>query len=133
MFFSHKHPRTAQLFVCSLRDAEDSNGIDVINVHAPSSKPALTDAQRTQMLRHLLHSYSKAMKQSNIGAHRGVIGGDMITTSNTFNTTADKLKRENVLRSPFHYHYPTWAKHGGIDIGHIATPLRPSATKSNYP
>ena len=53
--FRHKDPRTAQLFLCSLRDAEDSNGIDVINVHAPSGKMSvLTDAQRTQMLRNLL-------------------------------------------------------------------------------
>ena len=36
--FQHKEPRTEQLFLCCLRDAEDSNGINVINVHAPSGK-----------------------------------------------------------------------------------------------
>ena len=64
--FQHKAPRTAQLFLCSLCDTEDSNGIDVINVHAPSSKPPLTDAQRTQMLRNLLKSNSKAKTGSKI-------------------------------------------------------------------
>ena len=50
----------------------------------------------------------------------------MNTTPHTFNTIANKLKRENVLRSPFRYHYPSWAKHGDacIDIGHIGTPLQ---------
>ena len=54
----------------------------------------------------------------------------MNTTPNTSNTIADKLKRENLLRSRFHYHYPMWGKHGDacIDIGHIATPLRLRAT-----
>ena len=50
----------------------------------------------------------------------------MNTTPHTFNTIANKLKRENVLRSPVRYHYPSWAKHGDacIDIGHIGTPLQ---------
>ena len=80
----HKEPRTAQLFLCCSRDAEDSNGINVINMHAPSGKPTLTDAQRTEMVRALLQSKSKAKQHSNIGAHRGVIGGDMNTMSSTF-------------------------------------------------
>ena len=78
--FQHEEPRTAQLFLCCLRDAEDSNGINVINVHAPSSgKQPLTDKQRTQMLKNLLQSNSKAMQHSNIGEHRGIIGGDMLS------------------------------------------------------
>ena len=50
----------------------------------------------------------------------------MSTTPHTFTSIANKLKRENVLRSPFRYHYPTWAKHGDacIDIGLIGTPLQ---------
>ena len=36
--FAHKDPRTAQTFLCSLRDAEDNNGIDIVNVHAPSGQ-----------------------------------------------------------------------------------------------
>ena len=110
--FQHKEPRTAQLVFCCLRDAEDSNGINVINVHAPSGKQPLTDKQRTQMLKNLLQSNFKAMQHSNIGERRGIIGGDMNTTPHTFNTIANKLKRENVLRSHFRYHYPSWAKHG---------------------
>ena len=124
--FQHKEPRTAQLFLCCLRDAEDSNGINVINVHAPSGKQPLTDKQRTQMLKNLLQSNSKAMQHSNIGEHRGIIGGDMNTTPHAFDTIANKLKRETVSLSPFRYQYPSWAKRGDacIDIGHIGTPLQ---------
>ena len=50
----------------------------------------------------------------------------MNTTPHTFNSIANKLKRENVFRAPFRYHYPTWAKHGDacIDIGLIGTALK---------
>ena len=71
--FQHDGPHTAQLFLCSLRDAEDSNGIGVVNVRAPSGNSPLTDNQRTQMLKNLLHSNSRAMPRDKIGAHRGVI------------------------------------------------------------
>ena len=41
--FDHKEPRTAQHFLCCLPDTDDSDGVDVINVHAPSGKPILQD------------------------------------------------------------------------------------------
>ena len=87
--FQHEDPRTAQLFWRCLRDAEDSNGINVINVHAPSGKQHLTDKQRTQTLKNLLQSKSKATQHSNIEEHRGIIGGDMNTTAHTFNSIAN--------------------------------------------
>ena len=69
MSFSTKN-HALHNYSCCLRDAEDSSGINVINVHASSGNHPLTDKQRTQMLKNLLQSNSEAMQHSNIGEHR---------------------------------------------------------------
>ena len=128
--FLHKDPRTAQLFLCCLPNADDGDGIDVINVHAPSGQTTLTEKQRTDMLRNLLQSTSKANESSTIGGHRGIIGGDMNTKPVSFHAIANKLVHEGVLTRDHTYHFPLWGKHGDacIDVGCTATLLQERAT-----
>ena len=132
--FQHKDPRTAQLFLCCLPNADDGDGIDVINVHAPSGQTTLTEKQRTDMLRNLLQSTSKANKSRTIGGHRGIIGGDMNTTPHTFHNITARLRRDRILTSTCIFHYPLWAKHGDacMDVGSIAT-LLPLRTQNHDP
>ena len=69
-------PRTAQMFLCL---GPDGSSVDVINVHAPSGTPRLTDAQRKTLLRNLLQSNSESSPGHTIGTARFVICGDMNT------------------------------------------------------
>ena len=48
--------RTAQAFLCTMPGECDEEGIDVVNVHAPSGTLKLTDAQRFQLVQNLLQS-----------------------------------------------------------------------------
>ena len=59
----------------------DEQGIDVVNIHAPSSTPILTDAQRFQLIRNLLQSSSMTKANRPIDEGRFLIGGDMNTLS----------------------------------------------------
>ena len=45
------HRRTAQAFLCTMPGECDEEGIDVVNVHAPSGDPKLTDAQHSSSCR----------------------------------------------------------------------------------
>ena len=56
-----------------------ATGIDVVNVHAPSGTPKLTDAQRFQLIRNLLQSSSMTRANRPIGESKFLIGGDMNT------------------------------------------------------
>ena len=73
------HRRTAQAFLCTMPGEGDEEGIDVVNVHAPSGNPKLTDAQRSQLIRNLLQSSSMTRANRPIGEGRFLIGGDMNT------------------------------------------------------
>ena len=57
----------------------DEEGIDVVNVHAPSGKPKLTDLQRKELIQNLLQSSSMTRANRPIGEGRFLIGGDMNT------------------------------------------------------
>ena len=73
------HRRTAQAFLITMPGEGDAEGIDVVNVHAPSGKPKLTDTQRSQLIRNLLQNSSRTRANRTIGEGRFVIGGDMNT------------------------------------------------------
>ena len=75
------HRRTAQAFLCTMPGEGDEEGIDVVNVHAPSGHPKLTDAQRFQLIRNLLQSSSMAKANRPIDEGKFLIGGDMNTLS----------------------------------------------------
>ena len=73
------HRRTAQAFLCTMPGERDEEGIDVVNVHAPSGILKLTDAQRFQLIRNLLQSSSMTRANRLIGEGSCLIGGDMNT------------------------------------------------------
>ena len=73
------HQRTAQAFLSTMPGESDEEGIDVVNVHAPSGTPKLTDAQRFQVIRNLLQSSSMTRVNRLIGKGRFIIRGDMNT------------------------------------------------------
>jgi hypothetical protein len=54
-----EHRRTAQAFLCLMPGQNDEEGLDVVNVHAPSGKPKLTDPQRYHLIKNMLQSSSK--------------------------------------------------------------------------
>ena len=64
------HRRTAQAFLCTMPGDTDEEGIDVVNVHAPSGTPKLTDAQRFQLIENLLQSSSRTKANRPIGEGR---------------------------------------------------------------
>ena len=75
------HLRMAQAFLCTMPGESDEQGIDVVNVHAHSGTPMLTDAQRFQLIRNLLQSSSMTRANRPIDEGRFLIGGDMNTVS----------------------------------------------------
>ena len=78
------HRRMAQAFLCTMPGEGDEEGIDVVNVHALSGTPKLTDAQRFQLIRNLLQSSSMTRANKPIGEGRFLIGGDMNTTEHYY-------------------------------------------------
>ena len=77
----HGTGRMAQAFLCTMPGDTDEKGIDVVNVHAPSRTPKLTDAQRIQLIRNLLQSSSTTKANRPIDEGKFIIGGDMNTLS----------------------------------------------------
>ena len=76
IYAAQRQPRTAQMFLCR---GPDGSSVDVINVHAPSGKPSLSDAQRKTLLRNLLQSNSESSPGHTIGTARCLIVGDINT------------------------------------------------------
>ena len=58
-------PRTAQAFLCT---GPGGVTVDIINVHAPSGKPSLTDFQRVKLLRNMIQSNSVSIQAWQVGA-----------------------------------------------------------------
>ena len=115
------HRRTAQAFLCTMPGDTDEDGIDVVNVHAPSGTTKLTDCQRLQLIERLLQSSSSTNANKPIREGRFVVGGDMNTTSLTLSGILNKLHVSNV-----EIMFPMNAKHGDICLvgGFKATMLR---------
>ena len=75
------HRRMTQAFLCTMPGESEEQSIDVVNIHAPSSTPKLTDAQRFQLIRNLLQSSSMTRANRPINEGRFLIGSDMNTLS----------------------------------------------------
>jgi len=67
--------------ICVSRGFPHPQGLDVVNVHAPSGKPKLTDPQRYHLIKNMLQSSSKTRPNKRIGEGRFLFGGDMNTQS----------------------------------------------------
>ena len=115
------HRRTAQAFLCTMPGDTDEDGIDVVNVHAPSGTTKLTDCQRLQLIERLLQSSSSTNANKPIREGRFLVGGDMNATSLTLSGILNKLHVSNV-----EIMFPINAKHGDICLvgGFKATMLR---------
>ena len=119
IYTAQRKPRTAQIF---LRRGSDGNSIDVINVHAPSGKPSLTDAQRKTLLRNLLQSNSESSPGHTIGTARFVICGDMNTAPHSLSQMLQRLRQQGVLQTQAHVMEGTMPTHGDVCfVGSIVT------------
>ena len=99
IYGAQRQPRTAQMFLCR---GPDGSSVDVINVHAPSGKPSLSDAQRNTLLRNLLQSNSESSPGHTIGTARFVIGGDMNTAPHSLSQMLQMLRQQGVLHTTAH-------------------------------
>ena len=84
----HGTGRMAQAFLCTMPGESNEQDINVINIHAPSATPIMTDAQRIQLIRNLLQSSSMTKANRPIDEGTFLIGGDMNTLS-TFRESKD--------------------------------------------
>ena len=123
------HRRTAQAFLCTMPGDTDEEGIDVVNVHAPSGKPRLIDAQRFELIQNLLQSSSRTKANRPIGEGRFLIGGDMNTCEITLSQILEKLQSQKILKTTVGMMYPLDAKHGDMCVvgGFTATLVRERA------
>ena len=111
IYGAQRQPRTAQMFLCR---GPDGSSVDVINVHAPSGKPSLSDAQRNTLLRNLLQSNSESSPGHTIGTARFVIGGDMNTAPHSLSQMLQRLRQQGVLQTQAHVMEGTMPKHGDV-------------------
>ena len=62
------HQRNAQAFLCTMPGESDEECIDVVNVHAPSGKKKLTDAQRYQLILNLLQELAQGLARASFSS-----------------------------------------------------------------
>ena len=134
VYFVQGHRRTAQAFLCTMPGEGDAEGIDVVNVHAPSGSPKLTDKQRSQLLQNLLQSSSRTRANALIGESRFVIGGDMNTKSMSLGQMLQELKGQGILKTDVDVMAPLWGKHGDMCVvGGFTTTLVEERAKNHDP
>ena len=128
------HQRNAQAFLCTMPGESDEECIDVVNVHAPSGKKKLTDAQRYQLILNLLQSSSTARAGTRIGESKFLIGGDMNTTEICFSQILNKLRILDILKVHSQLLFPMWAKPGDMCVvgGFTATVVLASARNHDH-
>jgi hypothetical protein len=128
------HQRNAQAFLCTMPGESDEECIDVVNVHAPSGKKKLTDAQRYQLILNLLQSSSTARAGTRIGESKFLIGGDMNTTEICFSQILNKLRILDILMVHSQILFPMWAKPGDMCVvgGFTATVVLASARNHDH-
>ena len=126
MYHVRGHRRTAQAFICTHPGESDADGIDVVNVHAPSGKPKLTDAQRMELVRNLLQSPSMTRANCPLAQCKFLIGGDMNTSELRFTQILYQLGQQKNVD----IHMPLGGQHGDIClVGNFKTDiLRKRAT-----
>jgi len=120
------HRRVAQAFLCIMPGESDEAGIDIVNAHAPSGDPPLTDSQRFQLMRNLLQRQSMARADKRIGEVRFIVGGDLNSNEITLSQILNQLRDRNILTVSNELLFPTWAKPGDMCVvgGFTATLLR---------
>ena len=111
LYAAGEQPRTAQTFLCC---GPGGGTVDVINVHAPSSKKTLTDAQRKTLLTNLLQSNSHSMPGQTIGSARFLIGGDMNTGPFLMSQLLQACRDNGSLHTQAQINEPTFGKHGDL-------------------
>ena len=110
------HRRKAQAFLCIMPGENDEEGIDIVNVHAPSGKPKLTDSHRYHLIRNLLQSSSMARPNKRIGEGRFLLGGDMNTIELRLSQILNKLRSLGILKTSNEVLSPKWGKHGDMCV-----------------
>ncbi|MCH2143482.1 MAG: hypothetical protein MK077_10870, partial [Phycisphaerales bacterium] len=123
------HRRMAQAFLCIMPGESDEEGIDVVNVHAPSGKPRLSDAQRLELIGNLLQSSSMTRAKRPIGEGKFLIGGDMNTRKRDLALLLEKLRLQNILKGEVDVMAPLNGKHGDLCVvgGFTTTMVQESA------
>ena len=95
-------PRSAQHFLvrqCATEQLRDDDGIDVVNVHAPSGANRLKASQRKQLLRSLMETPSLSAPMKTLGFARFIIGGDMNSTELQILQLTEELHKVSVCAS----------------------------------
>ena len=110
------HRRVAQAFLCIMPGEIDETGIDIVNAHAPSGDPSLTDPQRYQLMRNLLQSKSMARANKCIGEGMFLVGGDLNTDGIILSQILNKLRDRGVLNVSAEVLFPSWGKHGDMCV-----------------
>ena len=116
VYYVSGQPRTAQAFLCKMPGDGDEEGINVVNVHAPSGISRLTDTQRFELVRNLLQSSSMITAKKSIGESRFLIGGDMNTTEGRLGQIFKTLEIERILKKKYEMMAPLGGKHGDICV-----------------
>ena len=133
VYYVPGHRRQAQAFLCIMPGENDDEGIDVVNVHAPSGQPILIDSQRYQLIQNLLQSSSMARTNKQIGDGRFVFGGDMNTDKVCLAQILNKLRSHGILKTSNEVLFPTWGKEGDACVvgGFTTTLVRERARNYN--
>jgi hypothetical protein len=122
------HRRNAQAFLCIMPGENDVEGIDVVNVHAPSGKPRLTDSQRYQLIQNMLQSSSMARANTRIGEGKFLLGGNMNTNEDCLAQILNKLQAGSEVL------FPIRGKHGDMCVvGGFTTTLVRERARNHDP
>ena len=126
LYSAQRQPRTAQMFLCR---GPDGSSVDVINVHAPSGTPRLTDAQRKTLLRNLLQSNSESIPGHTIATARFLICGNINTSPHSLSQMLQMLRQQGVLQTKAQVMEGTMPKHGDVCFvgGFVAQNLQTTA------
>ena len=108
-------PRTAQLFLATPTCGGDE-GVNIINVHAPSGNTRLKNSERRTLLATLLQRKSLGHTNTCVGHDRFIIGGDMNTGFVSLTTLLGELQQKGMCVADAHVWRPDSGKHGDMGI-----------------
>ena len=108
--------RTAQMFLVTAPGEKDEEGINVINVHAPSGGNRLTDSKRRQLMQAMLQSTSLRDKGQLLGHDAFIIGGDMNTEEFLMSQMLRSFKQDGVIGDKHKCVTPVIPQHGDLAV-----------------
>ena len=108
--------RTAQMFLVTAPGEKDEEGINVINVHAPSGGIKLTDAKRRQLMLTMLQSTSLRDQGLALGHDAFIIGGDMNTGEFLMSQILKSFEQDGVLGDKHKCVTPVVPEHGDLAV-----------------